>query len=100
MDDFFTIQIPFAGKIHRLTCKRSEEALARKAARRIEELKRQYNQHFDVSKIEPMDILAMVAFHLSFENQQEKEVENISPIFDRLDQLNLEIEECIKSINK
>jgi hypothetical protein len=97
MDDSFTIRLSFAGKVYKFTCKRSEESLARKAARRVEELISQYNRHFDLSKIEEKDILAWVAFHLAFENKMENEIEDISPLFAGLDKLSFKIDEYIRS---
>jgi hypothetical protein len=97
MDDFILIQLDFAGKVHRLTCRRSEESAARKAARRVKGMLGLYEERFDLSKIDAKDLLAMLAFHFSFESQLEKAKEDISPIFDRLEQLSLEIEEYIES---
>jgi hypothetical protein len=97
MDDSFLIHLRFAGKVHPLVCKRCEERSLRDAAKRVEELIRQYNGRFDASKIDEKDILAMVAFHCSFENQQERTIEDISPLFARLEQLSIEIEKYIQS---
>lgn len=97
MDDFILIQLEFAGKVHRLTCRRSEESAARKAARRLKGMIGLYRERFDVSNMDAEDLLAMIAFHFSFENQQEKAKEDVSPIFDKLGQLSLEIEEYIES---
>lgn len=97
MDDSFLIHLRFADKVHPLVCKRNEERSLRDAAKRVEELIRQYKGRFDASKIDEKDILAMVAFHCSFENQQEKTMEDISPLFARLDQLGFEIDKYILS---
>ncbi len=96
-DDFFTIQLNIADKIHRLRCKRSEEALARRAARQVNETILKYGGHFNNSELGLKDLLAMVAFHFSMENIKAEDREDTSPVYQKLDELSREIEEYLKS---
>ncbi len=98
-DDFFTIQLNIAEKIHKLRCRRSEEALARKAARQVNETILKYGGFFNNSQLELKDLLAMTAFHFSMENMKMKDREDVSPVYDKLQSLSLEIEEYLNSGN-
>ena len=97
MDDFFTIQLNIADKNYRLNCKRSEEALARKAARRVNETILKYGGHFNNSKIELKDLLAVVAFHFSMYNMMIKEEIDTTQISDKIDELDHLIDDYLNS---
>ncbi len=96
-DDFFVIQLNIADKIYRLRCRRSEEALARKAARQVNDKIKLYGGHFESPDIELKDLLAMVSFQLSMDNLKKEDKEDASPVYKRLDELILEMENYIKS---
>lgn len=97
MDDFFTIQLNIADKVHKLRCKRSEEVLARRAARLVNEKILQYGGHFNNPDIGLNDLLAMVAFHFSVEKLKLEEVQDVSPVYDKIDELSLKLEEYLDS---
>lgn len=97
MDDFFTIQLNIADKVHRLKCKRSEEVYARKAARLVNERILHYGSYFNNSEIELKDLLAMVAFHFSFEKLKLEEENDESPVYNKIEELGLKIEENLGS---
>ena len=97
MDDFFTIQLNIADKMHKLRCRRSEEAQARKAARQVNETILKYGGHFNNSEIGLKDILAMVAFHFSMENMKLKDKEDTSPICDKMEELSQLIEDYLNT---
>lgn len=97
MDDFFTIQLNIADKVHRLRCRRSEEVYARRAARLVNEKILQYGGHFNNSEIGLKDLLAMVAFHFSVEKLKMEEKDDDSPVYDKIEELSLKIEEYLNS---
>ena len=96
MSDEFKIQLKIAGKTFPFRCKRSEEEIIRKAARNINDMILQYSTAFPGAELELKDLLAMVAFHFSLENLKKKNTEDISPLFDKIEGLNLELEEYFK----
>lgn len=97
MGDFFTIQLDIADKVHRLRCKRSQEVLARRAARSVNEKLLAYGNHFNDPNMQRTDLLSMVAFHSTFEKLQLDEEHDISPIFDKIDHLSQEIDQFLGS---
>ena len=97
MDDFFTIQLNIADKVHKLRIKRSEEALARKAARQVNDAILKYGGHFNNSEIGLKDLLAMVAFHFSMQNMSIKDEIDTTPISDKIDELSHLVDDCINS---
>jgi len=98
-DERFKIQLKFANKVIPLFCKRSDEGLFRKAASAINDLINRYGSKFEGGKISSDDLLAMAAIHISIENILMKQNEDTSPLIERIDLLNKELEEYLKSIN-
>jgi cell division protein ZapA len=96
-DDFFKIQLYVAEKHYPLNCKRSEEGLFRKAAKDINDKILKYSSTFPAAKLELRDLLAMAAIHISAENLKEKQVKDTSPLFDKIEALDKELEEYLKS---
>lgn len=97
MNDEFIIQLNIADKVYKLRCKRSEEALARKAARQINDKILQYRRVFTGPELELKDLLAMVAYQLSLTNLKMENSGDTSPVFDKLEELNLELEDYLRS---
>ncbi len=97
MNDEFIIQLEIADKRYRFRCKRSEEAIARRAARQINDKILQYERAYPESGLELKDLLAMVAFQLSFEDLKVEKKADASPVFDKIKGLNLELEDYLKS---
>jgi cell division protein ZapA (FtsZ GTPase activity inhibitor) len=62
----FTITVTIADRIYRLTIKRSEEEIVRKAARQIEEKMKNYAENYAYN--DKQDLLAMAALHFSTES--------------------------------
>lgn len=97
MNDYFVIQLNIADKIYKLRCKRSEEAVMRKAAKQVNEMILRYRAAFPGPDLDLKDVLAMVACQLSTANLKKENVEDISPVFDKLEDLNQELEDFLKS---
>lgn len=97
MNDEFVIQVNIAGKYYKLHCKRSEEYLYRKAAKQINDKILQYEATFPDAGLELKDLLAMVAFQLSLGDVKMEDKEDVSPVFKKLDELNLDVEKFIIS---
>ena len=97
-NDEFKIQLRVADKVYPIFCKRSEEGLFRKAATAINDKILQYSSRFSGAKLEVKDLLAMAAIHLSVENQLFKQKEDTSPMLDRIESLDKELEDYLQSI--
>ena len=97
-NDDFKIQLKVAEKAYPIYCKRSEEELFRKAARAINDKIFQYSSRFTGARLEMKDLLAMVAIHVSVENQIIKQKEDTSPLLKRVELLDKELEEFLRSI--
>jgi cell division protein ZapA len=97
-NDKFKIQLKVADKVYPIFCKRSEEGLFRKAATAINEKILQYSSRFSGNKLEARDFLAMAAVHVSVENLLLKQKENTSPLLERLELLDKELEEYLQSV--
>jgi cell division protein ZapA len=96
-NDEFKIQLRVTDKVYPIYCKRSEEWLFRKAATHINEMIFNYSSRFSGAKLELKDLLAMVAIHFSAETLILKQKEDTSPLFDRLEALDKELEEYLKA---
>ena len=96
-NDEFKIQLRVADKVYPIFCKRSEEGLFRKAATAINDKIFQYSSKFSGTKLEMKDLLAMVAVHISVENQFMKQKEDTSPLLERIKLLDKELEEYFQS---
>ena len=101
MNDEFQkpIQLKIADKYYPLKCKRSEEGVIRKAASNINNKLLKYSSAYSRVDFETKDLLALVAFHVSYENLTFQNKEDMSPLFDRIEQLNKELEEYLSSRN-
>jgi cell division protein ZapA len=97
-DNLFKIQLKVAQRTYPLICKRSEEGLFRKAARDINEKILRYGSVFPAAKLELKDLLAMVAIHISANNLKMEQNKDTSPLFDRIEALDKELEEYL-SVN-
>jgi len=97
-NDEFKIQLRVADKVYPIFCKRSEEGLFRKAATAINDKIFQYSSKFSGTKIELQDLLAMAAIHISVENLLMKQKEDTSPLLERIEFLDKELEEYLQSI--
>jgi cell division protein ZapA len=97
-NDEFKIQLRVADKVYPLFCKRSEEGLFRKAATAINDKISQYRSRFSGAKLECQDFVIMAAIHISVENLLLKQREDTSPMLERIELLDKEIEEYLQSI--
>jgi cell division protein ZapA (FtsZ GTPase activity inhibitor) len=95
VSDEFPIQLKIAGKHYRLNCNRSEEGIIRKAASYVNNLLPKYRSFYSGDNFEMKDMLAFVAFHVSLENLSAQKKEDLSPLFDKLEQLNKELEDYL-----
>ena len=97
-NDEFKIQLRVADKVYPIFCKRSEEGLYRKAATAINDKIFQYSSRFSGAKLEIKDLLAMAAVHISIENLLKKQNEDTSPLLERIELIDRELEEYLKSV--
>jgi len=97
-NDEFKIQLRVADKVYPIFCKRSEEGLFRKAATAINDKILQYSSRFSGAKLELKDLVTMAAIHVSVENFLLKQKEDTSPLMERIELLDKELEEYLQSI--
>ena len=97
MDDKFLIHVDIAGKSYGLRIKRSDEALAREAAKQIRIKLNQYRQTFAQSDVDVNDLLAMVAFQLSMENLELEDKNDTSPFAEKIKELTGELEHYMQN---
>jgi cell division protein ZapA len=95
--DEFQIQLKIADKYYPLNCKRSEEGLIRQAASNINNKLVKYSSAYSKAKFEMKDLLALVAFHISMENLTIQKNEDLSPLFERVERLDKELEAYLSS---
>jgi cell division protein ZapA len=95
----FLIHIDIADKTYPLRIRRSEEELARKAAKQIKTLSGQYRAKYLKSVRNDTDILAMVAFQLSIEKLQQEERNDTTPFTDKIQQMTNLLEACLENIS-
>lgn len=98
MGDKFLIHIEIAGRRYPLTILRSDEERARKAAAQINSKMFQYRHELfeNDPSVDAMDLLAMTAFQLSFQNLHYEEVNETTPFVEKINQLKKELEEYMK----
>ena len=96
-NDEFKIQLKVADKHYPLFCKRSEEGIFRRSATLINEKILKYSTAFAGAKLELKDLLVMVALQSFSENIRKEDKEDISPLFDKVEELNKELEEYLRS---
>lgn len=100
-DEYFKIQLYVAEKHYPLTCKRTDEGIYRKAATTINEKIIKYSSTFPAAKLGLKDLLSMAAIDISAENMRNKQQKDISPVFDKIEALDKELEEYLKNkLNK
>ena len=95
-NDEFKIQLRVADKVYPIFCKRSEEGLYRKAATAINDKIFQYSSQFSGAELEIKDLLAMAAVHISIENLLKKREKDTSPLLERIELLDKELEEYLQ----
>lgn len=96
MNDEFGIQVNIAGKVYRLRCKRSEEQFYRIAVRQINDKILQYQSVY-AKGVEVNDLLAMIALHFSLNQVKTEKNEDIEPVFEKIDDLNTDLEDFIRT---
>ena len=99
-NDEFKIQLRVADKVYPIFCKRSEEGLFRKAATAINDKMLQYSSRFSGAKLDLKDLVTMAAIHISIENLLLKQKEDTSPMLERIESLNNELEEYLGRFNR
>lgn len=96
MNDEILIHIQIADKKYPVWLKRSDEYIARKAAKQIQTLIDQRRQQYDPKKVSEWDALAMVALQLSIENLQLEEKNDTTPFTAKITELTGEITDYLK----
>lgn len=97
MDENFKIQLKIANKYYPYICKRSEEGKLRKAATNLNDKILKYSSYYSQANFESNDLLALAGFHFSLETLEKGNREDMSPLFGKIEVLNKELEEYIKS---
>jgi len=97
-NDKFRMTLSVANGKYPLFCKRSEEELFRKAAKAIDNKIFQYSSRFSGDKIEVRDLLVMAAIHFSAELLLYKQKEDKSPMLEKIEFLNKELEEYLQEV--
>ncbi|MCD8042366.1 MAG: cell division protein ZapA [Tannerellaceae bacterium] len=95
-EDKFLIHVEIAEKSYGLWINRSDEELARNAAKQIRNKIIQYRQKFSGSEVDVKDLLAMVAFQLSMNNLQLEDKNDTNPFTEKIIQLTDELEMYLK----
>lgn len=85
-----TIRVNIAERYYPLTIARSEEEAIRKMAKQINEVLFQYSQRYPGK--ETQDYMAMALLHYALQTQSLSHQNNVSPILERLEQLNKDLE--------
>ncbi|GHT73641.1 hypothetical protein AGMMS50262_05080 [Bacteroidia bacterium] len=98
MDENFTIRLSLADKFFPYKCKRSDEGNLRKAARNLNDKVNAYSSYYSRAKFGMNDILTLAGFHFSLAALENENREDMSPMFNKIEQLNKELEEYIKSL--
>ncbi|MDR2844193.1 MAG: cell division protein ZapA [Candidatus Symbiothrix sp.] len=96
-EDFFKIQLKLVDKHFPYTCKRSEEANLRKAATNLTDKYMEYSSYYSQADFEQKDLLKLVGFHFSLELLEDNQKEDMSPLVNKIEQLNKELEIYLQS---
>jgi cell division protein ZapA len=94
-EDFFKIQLKIIDKYYPYICKRSEEGSVRKAATNLTEKYLRYSSYYSKANFERNDLLTLAGFHFSLEVLENEKKEDLSPLFDKIEQLNKELEDFL-----
>jgi cell division protein ZapA len=97
-EDFFKIQLKIVDKYYPYSCKRSEEGCVRKAATNLTEKYLRYSSYYSKADFKREDLLILAGFHFSLAVLENEKKEDMSPLFDKIEQLNKELEEFIHSL--
>lgn len=97
MNDEFKIQLKVAGKVYPMYCKRSDEWIFRKSAAMVNDKILKYSTAFAGAELELNDLLVMTALHSFADNVRKENMADASPLFDKIEELNKELEEYLKS---
>lgn len=98
MDDNFKIQLKLANKYYPYNCKRSEEGKIRRAATNLNNRILKYSSYYSNANFELSDLLTLAGFQFSLEVLEKEQKEDISPLFNKIEQLNKELEEYLNSL--
>lgn len=97
MDEKFKIQLKLADKYYPYVCKRSEEGIIRKAATNLNNRILKYSSHYSNANFELIDLLTLAGFQFSLEVLESDNKTDVSPLFEKIECLNKELEEYIHS---
>lgn len=95
---YLKIQLKLLDKYYPYTCKRSEEEKIRKAALSLTEKFLAYSSHY--TSLEKDDLLTLIGFHFALEVLTNENKQDKTPIFDKIEQLNKELEKYTKISEK
>lgn len=97
MDENFKIQLKLGSKYYPYVCKRSEEGKVRKAATNLNNRIFKYSSYYSNANFELDDLLTLAGFQFSLEVLEKEQKEDLSPLLDKIEQLNKELEDYINS---
>ena len=95
--NFFKIQLKLVDKYYPYKCKRTEEGTVRKAAKNLTEKYLRYSTHYSNANFERNDLLTLVGFHFSLATLVNEAKEDMSPMLNKIEQLNNELEQYLQS---
>ncbi|MDR0834329.1 MAG: cell division protein ZapA [Candidatus Symbiothrix sp.] len=94
-DDYLKIQLGIYGKYFPYTCKRTDEGVARRAARLLDTKLMGYSSHYSDAKLDELTLLRLAGFHFSWEALEEKMRNETGPIMAKIHRLNVELEDFL-----
>jgi cell division protein ZapA len=97
-EDVFKIQLNLLGRYYPYTCKRTDEGKIRAAATNFTKKYMQYSSHYSGGELENSDIIAITGLHFSMETLEDKNQEDVSPMFQIIAKLNQQLEEYLQPV--
>ncbi|MDR1738337.1 MAG: cell division protein ZapA [Candidatus Symbiothrix sp.] len=96
--DFFNIHLQIAGDTFPYYCRRSDEARVRKAAANYSAKFNTYSTHYADAGFDRKALLTLTGFHFAVELFDKQTQEDMSPMLNKIEQLNAELENFFQTI--
>jgi len=93
MNEKLSIKLNIGGRIYPLTIDREHEEKYRKVAKRINELISKYSKRY--AKLDMQDFMAMTTFQVVFENIENAETQDESPVLEELKSMDEELSDFL-----
>ncbi|GHT02115.1 hypothetical protein AGMMS49525_05040 [Bacteroidia bacterium] len=95
-NEFLKINLGIYGKYFPYKCKRTEEEIARRAARLFDAKLMGYSTYYSGTTLDESALLRLTGFHFSWEALEEKSKNESGPIMAKVHRLNVELEDFLK----